>query len=93
MKQIPALTSIGGTTRYDSKEILEYRVWVHPKAGGDDYYYRAETWTEIVDIGKSVQHEGYVELPLGVIKDDKSPHGYREVKLTGIPGLEGEDLE
>jgi len=83
MNQIPALTSSGGNINYDSAEILEYRIWVHPRKGGDDYYYRAETWDEIVSIGKSIQQEGFVELPLGVIKDN---NGYREVVLTGIPG-------
>jgi hypothetical protein len=32
----PALTKSGAGYFYD--EVLEYRVWIHPKGGGDDYY-------------------------------------------------------
>ena len=32
----PALTKSGAGYFYD--DVLEYRVWIHPKGGGDDYY-------------------------------------------------------
>ena len=78
--EIPALVSSGGTEKFNSKNIVEYRVWIHPKTG-DDYYYRSSTFDDIVKIAKASQDEGFVEKPLGVIKDRESPHGYREVVL------------
>ena len=78
---IPALTAMGGTAKIDSKSILEYRVWVHPKKGGDDYYYRSTSYKRILEIAKQVKDEGYVEKPLGVVRDKTSEHDYREVRL------------
>lgn len=48
--EYPALTKSGGGYFYD--DVLEYRVWVHPHAGGedlhdgDDYYYAFATFEE-----------------------------------------------
>lgn len=79
MTKIPALTKSGGERKVNSKNILEYRVWVHPKKGGDDYYYRSKTHKGILVIRKSVLKEGYVEEPLGVVLDKDEE--YREVHL------------
>jgi hypothetical protein len=78
--QIPALTKTGGTAKINSKQIKEYRVWVHPTKGGDDYYYRSDTYKEIIAIRKDSLNEGYVEKPLGVIQDKDGQ--YREVVLV-----------
>lgn len=48
--EYPALTKSGGGYFYD--DVLEYRVWVHPHAGGedlhdgDDYYYAFATFED-----------------------------------------------
>ena len=80
MPNIPAGTKIGGRRNYKSKTILEYRVWIHPKKGGDDYYYRAKTFEEIIRIRQSSLNKGYCEKPLGVVKDKDG--SYREVFLV-----------
>jgi len=82
LPEIPLLTATGGNKPKNSKDILEYRVWVHPKKGGDDYAYVANTYAEILKIRKAKMHEGHVEEPLGVIRDKKDESGYREVVLT-----------
>lgn len=51
--EYPALTKSGGGYFYD--DVLEYRVWVHPHAGGedlhegDDYYYAFATFEEAAE--------------------------------------------
>ncbi|CAB3822189.1 GCN5 family acetyltransferase [Achromobacter deleyi] len=51
--EYPALTHSGGGYFYD--DVLEYRVWVHPHAGGedlhegDDYYYAFATFEEAAE--------------------------------------------
>lgn len=48
--EYPAMTKSGGGYFYD--EVLEYRVWIHPHAGGadlhegDDYYYAFVTFED-----------------------------------------------
>ena len=39
-----AVAGAGGGFVWD--EVLEYRVWCHPKNGGDDFYYAYETYDE-----------------------------------------------
>jgi len=80
MTKIPAMTKIGGQRNYKSKTILEFRVWVHPKKCGDDYYYNAKTFVEILRIRKSHLNEGRCEKPIGVVKDKDG--SYREVILV-----------
>jgi len=80
-KNIPALTMSGGSRPKHSSDILEYRVWVKPFKGGDDFYYRSESYKEILRLQKKAKKEGFVEKPLGVIRDKKSEEGYREVVL------------
>ena len=113
-KKIPLLTSSGGSEKYNSKKILEYRIWVHPVDSSDYVHTYPKHWMamdkkselekkvvtdkeikEIDNANKNNENEffnkklkrrkkniWYVEEPIGVIKDKKSEHGYREVSLT-----------
>lgn len=51
--EYPAITHSGGGYFYD--DVLEYRVWVHPHAGGedlhdgDDYYYPFATFEDAAE--------------------------------------------
>lgn len=42
--EYPAMAGAGGGYVWD--EVLEYRVWCHPRDGGDDYYYAYATYEE-----------------------------------------------
>lgn len=71
-----ALAKAGGGYVWD--EVLEYRVWCHPKDGGDDYYYAFETHGEALAFA-----EGNLEAeePLVLILqrewlDEPEPGGY-----------------
>ena len=58
----PAHTFSGGGYFYD--EILEYRVWVHPKNGDDDFYYYFADYDSALEY--SLETEG-AEEPLVLI--------------------------
>lgn len=49
----PALTKSGGGYFYD--EVLEYRVWVHPSSGGDDYYHAFPTYEQALDFSQTTE--------------------------------------
>jgi len=83
--RIPALTLSGGKLSQFGglKAVKEFRIWVHPKSGGDDYYYVYKT----IDGARS----GYsrlkknksfarVEIPCAVVRD-KRYKKYREVVI------------
>ena len=44
-----AVAGAGGGYVWD--EVLEYRVWCHPKESGDDYYYAYATYEEAREAG------------------------------------------
>src|SRR5690349_12673415 len=48
----PALTKSGGGYFYD--DVLEYRVWIYPKGGGDDYYRAFPSYESALKFSKSV---------------------------------------
>ena len=65
----PALVKSGGGYFYD--EVLEYRVWVHPEAGGEDlhdgedYFFSFPTYEEA--LARSATTEG-AEQPLVLVR-------------------------
>lgn len=71
--EYPAMTKSGGGYFYD--DVLEYRVWVHPHAGGedlhdgDDYYYAFATFEEAAQC--SAQTPG-AEMPLVLVRQVES---------------------
>jgi len=83
MTKISALTLSGGKlSKFGGQSaVKEYRVWVHPKGGGDDYYFVAKSLDEISRKGQSLVNKGdYVEKPLAVVWDAKYKK-YREVVI------------
>jgi len=87
-KEIPALTKSGGLLSKfgGKKKVLEYRVWVHPKEGGDDWYYTADTLEEMKRIRKGLLNDKklvLVEHPLAIVWDKKY-EDFREVCIDGI---------
>jgi putative acetyltransferase len=65
----PALAGAGGGYVWD--EVLEYRVWCHPKAGGDDFFYAYSSYDEArlsADSLRSTDESlAEVESPLALI--------------------------
>ena len=65
----PALAGAGGGYVWD--ELLEYRVWCHPKAGGDDFFYAYSSYDEArlaADSLRSTDERlAEVESPLALI--------------------------
>lgn len=65
----PALTKSGGGYFYD--DVLEYRVWVHPHAGGedlhegDDYFYAFATYEEAAEFAEDAAG---AEQPLVLVR-------------------------
>ena len=62
----PALSKSGGGYFYD--DVLEYRVWVHPKGGGDDSYSAFSTFEQALAFFN--QTEG-AELPLVLVRQSE----------------------
>jgi hypothetical protein len=52
-------------------EVLEYRVWCHPKEGGDDYYYAYASYEEALEASEKLRSSddsiAQVEEPLALI--------------------------
>ncbi|CAB3678679.1 GCN5 family acetyltransferase [Achromobacter pestifer] len=71
--EYPALTKSGGGYFYD--DVLEYRVWVHPHAGGedlhdgDDYYYAFATFEEATECSDDTPG---AERPLVLVRQHES---------------------
>jgi len=71
--EYPAMTKSGGGYFYD--DVLEYRVWVHPHAGGedlhdgDDYYYAFDTFE---DAAAFSQDTPGAEQPLVLVRQLES---------------------
>jgi hypothetical protein len=65
----PALAGAGGGYVWD--EVLEYRVWCHPKAGGDDFFYAYSSYDEAKLAADSLRSTdeslAEVESPLALI--------------------------
>lgn len=65
----PALAGAGGGYVWD--EVLEYRVWCHPKGGGDDFYYAYGSYEEASQAADSLRSTdesiSEVECPLALI--------------------------
>jgi len=81
----PSLTKSGAGYFYD--EVLEYRVWINPPEGGDDYYKAFPTYEEGLAFSKSTVG---AEEPLVLILqrewiDEPQPGNYvwkKEERLT-----------
>ena len=82
----PALAKSGAGYFYD--EVLEYRVWIHPEAGGkdlhdgDDYFFAFETYEEALSFSR---HTRGAEQPLVLIRqlehvDEPGPGQFMHVK-------------
>ena len=76
----PALTKSGGGYFYD--DVLEYRVWVHPEAGGDDSYYAFATFDEATAFSRNTDG---AESPLVLVLqlewiDEPKPGEFRHKK-------------
>lgn len=62
----PALTKSGGGYFYD--DVLEYRVWIHPERGGDDYYRAFASFEPSLQFSKSTPD---AEEPLVLVRQLK----------------------
>jgi hypothetical protein len=67
--EYPALAGAGGGYVWD--EVLEYRVWCHPKDGSDDYFYAYSSYEEARQAADSLRSTdksiAEVESPLALI--------------------------
>ena len=65
----PAIAGAGGGYVWD--DVLEYRVWCHPKDGGNDYYYAYSSYEEALQAADSLRRTdktiAKVESPLVLI--------------------------
>jgi len=93
---IPGLTLSGGKlSKFGGhKAVRQYRVWVHPKRGGDDSYYayspsqvkKRGGYSTLVAATKRLRKSGRyarVEEPLAVVWD-KRYKKYREVVIDTL---------
>jgi putative acetyltransferase len=62
----PALTKSGAGYFYD--DVLEYRVWIHPKGGGDDYYRAFASYEPALQYSRSTTG---AEEPLVLVRQEK----------------------
>lgn len=88
--KIPTNTLSGGSRKYDSKDILQYRVWSHP-IGKDVVLHTFKTYDQALKKSKELQKRknlAYVEKPIGVIKN-KSESEHREIVLLNLPKNDG----
>ena len=87
-QEIPALTKSGGMlSKFGvNKEVLEYRVWFHYQAGGDDDFIVDSNLRRIQQRRRNLlkmTEYAVVEHPLAVVWDKKN-QDYREVRIDGI---------
>lgn len=80
----PALTKAGGGYFFD--EILEYRLWVHPRGGGSDYYC---AFSRYADARKYSVRTAGAEVPLVLIRqkeyvDEHEPDRLIHVKADRV---------
>jgi hypothetical protein len=89
--QYPAVAGAGGGYVWD--EVLEYRVWCHPKDGGDDYYFAYVSYEEAREASESLRNSddsiAQVEEPLALIFqrehiNEPKPGVYEHVKVERI---------
>jgi hypothetical protein len=87
----PAVAGAGGGFVWD--EVLEYRVWCHPKDGGDDYYYAYASHEEAQQAAESLRNSdetiAEVEAPLALILqrehiNEPKPGKFKHVKEERI---------
>ena len=68
--EYPAVAGAGGGFVWD--EVLEYRVWCHPKDGGDDFFYAFATYHEAQSTAESLRTTDTslqrVEDPIALIR-------------------------
>jgi hypothetical protein len=62
----PAFTKSGAGYFYD--DVLEYRVWIHPKNGGDDHYQAFAEYRQALDFSR--QNQG-AEEPLVLVRQNE----------------------
>jgi len=78
--QIPALT-VGGGVLNKKEDAVEYRVWVHPADGGDDYYIAKKDYYDALQEWRELKGTGHnVEPVLAVVWDNKF-QDFREVAI------------
>jgi len=80
----PALAFAGGGYVWD--EVLEYRVWCHPREGGDDYYYAFASFPKALAFSQKTPE---AEEPLALIRQrqyitEPEPGKYLHVKKVRI---------
>jgi len=80
----PALAKAGGGYVWD--EVLEYRVWCHPRDGGEDYYYAFASYPEAEACAAL---EPGAESPLALVLqrefiDEPAPGDYRHVRTERV---------
>jgi len=63
----PARTKSGAGYFYD--DVLEYRVWIHPKGGGDDYYRAFASYERALDFSRRTSG---AEEPLALVRQRAS---------------------
>jgi hypothetical protein len=85
--KISALTFSGGKLSEfgGAKAVKEYRVWVHPKPSGDDYYYVFKDFLQAKEFSDNERKKvgnkyNKVEMPLAVVWDKKYRR-YREIVI------------
>jgi putative acetyltransferase len=87
----PAVASAGGGYVWD--EVLEYRVWCHPKDGSDDYYYAYSSYEAAQHAADSLRTTdetiAEVESPLALILQrehisEPRPGEYEHIKEERI---------
>jgi hypothetical protein len=85
MPKISAMTLSGGklSSFGGLKAVKAFRVWVHPKSGGDDRYYDYKTFRGVVNAYKRLKGDRkliHVEHPMAIVWD-KGQSAYREVAI------------
>lgn len=93
LPKIPALTMSGGFTT-EPEFALEFRVWIHPASGGEDFYLRYETLKEAIAGRKRMVNgnrkervlpsKDYIEPVCAVVWRNKEQK-YCEVGICGKP--------
>jgi len=81
--KVPTFTLSGGKLSdfggYNN--VVQYRIWVHPYNGSDDFYYSYRTYKKAVVGREKAVREGKAEPILAVVFDPKF-NKYREVVIN-----------
>ncbi len=85
--RIPALVGSkrGFLHKNELAKAVEFRIWVHPMSGGDDYYHVYGTLQYAASEFKKLQASGnyrVVEYPIAVVREPKHRSGYAEISIS-----------